>query len=138
MGLLDNLISTAASSLLQDTDGDGQIQAIELFQQLVQQQNGVAGLLNVLQQGDLGNIVQSWVGNGANEAINPNQVQQLLGGDLQQAAANLGLDTNQASTLLAQYLPQLINGLTPNGSVADADGFGLDDIARLAMQSFLK
>lgn len=138
MGLLDNLISTAASSLLQDTDGDGQIQAIELFQQLVQQQNGVAGLLNVLQQGDLGNIVQSWVGNGANEAINPNQVQQLLGGDLQQAAANLGLDTNQASALLAQYLPQLINGLTPNGSVADADGFGLDDIARLAMQSFLK
>lgn len=138
MGLLDNLISTAASSLLQDTDGDGQIQAIELFQQLAQQQNGVAGLLNVLQQGDLGNIVQSWVGNGANEAINPNQVQQLLGGDLQQAAANLGLDTNQASALLAQYLPQLINGLTPNGSVADADGFGLDDIARLAMQSFLK
>jgi len=32
----------------------------------------------------------------------------------------------------------IINAITPNGNAADADGFGLDDIARIVMQNFLK
>ena len=40
--------------------------------------------------------------------------------------------------LLAQLLPQIIDSLTPNGNAQDVDGFGLDDIARIAMKSFMK
>lgn len=138
MSLLNSLLSTAASSLLSDTDGDGKIQAVELFQQLTQQSGGVSAILNQLQQSGLDSAVQSWVGNGDNAQVGAEQVQNALGGDLAQVAAQMGLDSSQASSLLAQYLPQIINGLTPNGSAADADGFGMDDIARIAMQQFLK
>lgn len=138
MSLLNSLLSTAASSLMSDTDGDGQIQAIELFQQLTQQSGGVSAILGQLQQSGLDSIVQSWVGNGDNAQVGADQLQNALGGDLAQVAANMGLDSSQASNLLAQYLPQIINGLTPNGNAADADGFGMDDVVRIAMQQFLK
>lgn len=139
MSLLNSIISTAASTLLSDTNGDGKIQAIELIQQLLQQNGGNMGtLLNQLQQSGLGSAVESWIGNGANANIDANEIQNALGGTLNQAASAVGLDSQQASSLLAQYLPQIINGLTPNGNAADADGFGVDDIVRIAMQQFLK
>lgn len=136
--MLNSLISAAASSLLKDTDGDGQIQAIQLFNQLAQQSGGISGLLSQLQQGDLGNLVQSWISNGANANVDASQIQNALGGTLGQAASQMGLDSAQASNLLAQYLPQIISSITPNGNAADADGFGLDDIAKLVMQNMLK
>lgn len=139
MSFLNSIISNAASSLLTDTDGDGQIQAVQLVQQLLQQNGGnVGALLSQLQQSGLGSAVESWIGNGANANIDASQVQNALGDNLNQAAANLGLDSNQAGNLLAQYLPQIINTLTPNGNAADADGFGMDDIARIAMQQLFK
>ncbi len=136
--MLNSLISAAASSLLNDTDGDGQIQAIELFNQLAQQNGGISGLLNMLQSGDLANIAQSWISNGANASVDASQIQNALGGSLGQAAASMGLDASQASNLLAQFLPQIINSLTPNGNAADADGFGMDDVAKIAMQAMFK
>lgn len=139
MSFLNSIISNAASSLLADTDGDGQIQAVQLVQQLLQQNGGnVGALLSQLQQSGLGSAVESWIGNGANANIDASQVQNALGDNLNQAAANLGLDSSQAGNLLAQYLPQIINTLTPNGNAADADGFGMDDIARIAMQQLFK
>lgn len=139
MSFLNSIISNAASSLLADTDGDGQIQAIQLVQQLLQQNGGnVGALLSQLQQSGLGSAVESWISNGANANIDASQVQNALGDNLNQAAANLGLDSSQAGNLLAQYLPQIINTLTPNGNAADADGFGMDDIARIAMQQLFK
>ena len=140
MGLLDSLGSLAsAANLLSDTDGNGQIQAVDLFQQLVQQNGGNIGdLLGKLQQGGLGDVVGSWIGNGANANVDASQLQNALGGNLQEAAAKLGLDANQAGSLLAQYLPQIVNTLTPNGNAADADGFGLDDIASLVMKNLFK
>lgn len=139
MSFLNSIISNAASSLLADTDGDGQIQAVQLVQQLLQQNGGnVGALLSQLQQSGLSSAVESWIGNGANANIDASQVQNALGDNLNQAAANLGLDSNQAGNLLAQYLPQIINTLTPNGNAADADGFGMDDIARIAMQQLFK
>lgn len=140
MGLLDSLTSLAsASDLLKDTDGNGQIQAVDLVQQLLQQNGGDLGaLLNQLQQGNLGSVVQSWIGNGANASVDANQIQNALGGDLNAAAAKVGLDVNQAGQILAQYLPQIVNSLTPNGTAADANGFGLDDVARLVIGNFFK
>ena len=111
MSLLDNVINAATSAI----SGNGeQSQAMQLVSQLIQQNGGNVGdLLGKLQQGG-------------------------LGGSLSNAAAKVGLDTGSASNLLAQYLPNIINAITPNGNAADADGFGLDDIARIVMQNFLK
>ena len=119
MSLLDNVINAATSAI----SGNGeQSQAMQL----------------VSQQGGLGDALQSWIGTGSNASVDAAQIQNALGGSLSNAAAKVGLDTGSASNLLAQYLPNIINAITPNGNAADADGFGLDDIARIVMQNFLK
>lgn len=136
MGFLDSLISTAASQLGGNSQ---QNQAIQLVMQLIEQNGGnVGGLLAQLQQGGLGDALQSWIAQGGNQSISGGDIEQALGGSLGQAAQQVGLDSNQAGSLLAQFLPQIIDAITPNGTAADADGFGLDDIARIAIQQFLK
>ena len=135
MSLLDNVISAATSAM----SGGEQGKAVELVTQLVQQNGGNVGdLLSKLQQGGLGDALQSWIGTGSNASVDASQIQNALGGSLADAAAKVGLDTSSAGNLLAQYLPHIIHALTPNGNAADADGFGLDDIARIVMQKFLK
>lgn len=132
MGLFDNLVNVALSAVGGETQKQGQL--VQLLAQLAEQNGGFAGLLQKLQQGDLASIVQSWIGQGANQAVSAALLQSVLGGGLQTAAQKVGLDNQQASSLLAEYLPQIVNAATPNGSAADADGFGLDDVARIAMQ----
>ena len=136
MSLLDNVISAATSAM----SGSGeQGKAVELVTQLVQQNGGTVGdLLSKLQQGGLGDALQSWIGTGSNASVDASQIQNALGGGLADAAAKVGLDASSAGNLLAQYLPNIIHALTPNGNAADANGFGLDDIARIVMQKFLK
>ena len=82
---------------------------------------------------------KAWIGTGSNASVDAAQIQNALGGSLSNAAAKCGLGYRAAqANLLAQYLPNIINAITPNGNAADADGFGLDDIARIVMQNFLK
>ena len=133
MGILDSLLDTAMSSL---GGGDGQQnQAMKLVMHLVQQNGGnIGGLLSQLQQGGLGDVLQSWIGSNSNESVSAGEIENALGGHLGQAAQAVGIDTQQASGLLAQYLPQIIDTMTPNGQASDADGFGLDDVVRLAQQ----
>ena len=133
MGILDSLLDTAMSSL---GGGDGQQnQAMKLVMHLVQQNGGnIGGLLSQLQQGGLGDALQSWIGSNSNESVSAGAIENALGGHLGQAAQAVGIDTQQASGLLAQYLPQIIDTITPNGQASDADGFGLDDGVRLAQQ----
>ena len=116
--------------------GDGQQnQAMKLVMHLVQQNGGnIGGLLSQLQQGGLGDVLQSWIGSNSNESVSTGAIENALGGHLGQAAQAVGIDTQQASGLLAQYLPQIIDTMTPNGQASDADGFGLDDVVRLAQQ----
>ncbi|HEY3902148.1 MAG TPA: YidB family protein [Chthoniobacter sp.] len=80
--------------------------------------NGLAGLAQQFEQQGLGHLMQSWVGNGTNLPITPDQVQQVLGNQyVEQFAAQHGVDLNTASSLIAQVLPQLVNHATPNGQI---------------------
>lgn len=135
--MLNNLVGSVLTSLVSDNDPNTTT-PMELVVQLINQSGGVESLMNMLQQGGLGEALNSWVSNGANQAVSGNQLQDALGSTLGQAAANVGLNSNQAGDLLSQVLPQVINGLTPNGSAADANGFGMDDIACIALQQFLQ
>ncbi|MDO5058992.1 MAG: YidB family protein [Neisseria sp.] len=132
MGLMDSLIGAAASAM------GSQNNSSNLIMQLIEQAGGIGGLMNKLQQGGLSEALNSWIGNGANEAVSGEQIQNALGSLIAPVAEKLGMNSTQASDLIAQNLPSLINGLTPNGNAADADGFGLDDIARIALQQFMK
>jgi uncharacterized protein YidB (DUF937 family) len=82
---------------------------------------GLQGVLGQFQQAGLAEHVESWVGNGANQAITGDHVQQALGSDQVQALAQqAGMDPAQASEGLASLLPEIVNHLTPNGGVPDS------------------
>jgi uncharacterized protein YidB (DUF937 family) len=85
---------------------------------LIQQNGGLPGLLQKFQQSGLGQHAESWVSSNANLPISADQLHQVLGsGAIASIASQLGMDHAQVSGGLAQLLPQLVNQLTPNGSV---------------------
>jgi uncharacterized protein YidB (DUF937 family) len=81
---------------------------------------GINGLVQAFQSNGLGGVVSSWIGTGANQAITPDQIQQVLGsGAVQAMAQKLGVSPGAAGATLAQLLPTVIDKLTPNGTVPE-------------------
>ncbi|VVE63393.1 hypothetical protein PAN31117_01223 [Pandoraea anapnoica] len=99
---------------------------------LLGQLGGLGGLAQVLNQGGLGEALNSWVGTGANQAVSADQVTQALGpgGQLQQLASSAGVSESEAAQELSDLLPKVVNQLTPNGSLPQ----GSLDLASLAQQ----
>ena len=82
---------------------------------------GLNGLVQTFEQQGLGGVAQSWVGTGPNQAITPEQIQQVLGNEkLQAFAQEHNIDMNQVSTQLAQFLPMVIDRMTPHGTIPPA------------------
>lgn len=81
---------------------------------------GLQGLIQSFEEKGLGEVVSSWVGSGENMPISGELVQQVLGNEKVQAIADkLGISTQDASDHLAEVLPQVVDKLTPNGSVEE-------------------
>jgi uncharacterized protein YidB (DUF937 family) len=90
------------------------------LQSAIQQEGGIDGLVAKLKAGGLGSQVDSWVSTGENQAVEPAQLQQALGPDtVQRLSSGSGLDIGKLLPLLAMFLPQIINMLTPKGNVPD-------------------
>ncbi|AOK52930.1 YidB family protein [Burkholderia stagnalis] len=82
------------------------------------QPGGLNGLIEKFKAGGAGDIIGSWVGTGENQPISPDTLQNVLGSDAIGAlASKVGIDPGQVSGILAQVLPHVINGATPNGEV---------------------
>ncbi|KVC43909.1 hypothetical protein WL88_27770 [Burkholderia diffusa] len=82
------------------------------------QPGGLNGLIEKFKAGGAGDIIGSWVGNGENQPISPDTLQNVLGSDVVGSlASKVGIDPSQASSILAQVLPHVVNGATPNGEV---------------------
>lgn len=79
---------------------------------------GLGGLMSSFQQAGLGHIMDSWVGNGANQSVSPSQLQSVFGeGQVQNMASQAGMQPHDFLSQLSQHLPQAVNGMTPNGSL---------------------
>lgn len=101
-------IGSAIASLLGDSEGN-----LDL-----------AGLANKMaSSGDLGNVISSWLGNGANSAISPESITALLGeGPINDFASQLGTDTSGAAASLAEVLPQIMDKSSSGGSLLESAG----------------
>jgi len=76
----------------------------------------LGGLMDKLQKGGLGNVVNSWVGSGQNHPVSPGQLGPALGPDiLKTLAQRSGLSEEDLIKQLSQVLPGLVDKLTPNG-----------------------
>jgi uncharacterized protein YidB (DUF937 family) len=115
MGLLDSLLGGISGKT---GEGGGATALVGAVGALLEQNGGLQGLANKFSQGGAGNAFASWVGIGENQAISTDQIQKVLGSDQVRAlAGKMGIDPAQASTLLAQYLPKVVDKLTPQGKV---------------------
>ena len=93
----------------------------------IEQTGGLDGLVGKLRDGGLSSEVDSWVSTGPNQQVDPQRLGQALGPDtVQQLSAGSGIDIGALLPLLAMFLPQIIDMLTPNGS---APSGGLDGAA---------
>ena len=80
--------------------------------------SGLGNLIREFQERGYGRAVQSWVSNGSNETMTPNDLAKALGPDtLQALAQQTGLPHSDLLASLCQHLPDLIDQLTPNGRV---------------------
>ena len=126
--LLDQLKSQLGGILAAETAGAEGAQSpahdphamLESVVNLIGQHGGLGGLLDKLKAGGLGNAVSSWVGTGDNQTVPANQLESAIGANaISQITAKLGITKEQASSLLAQYLPMVIDRLTPRGKVEE-------------------
>jgi uncharacterized protein YidB (DUF937 family) len=118
MGLLDSILGAMGGK--GDASG-GATALIGVVGGLLAQSGGLQGLANKFSQSGQGNVFSSWVGMGENEPVSPNQIQSVLGSDqINALAAKMGIDPAQASHFLAEYLPKIVDKLTPTGKVDPA------------------
>lgn len=77
---------------------------------------GLGDLLNQLQQGGHGDAANSWVSKGENKPIAPGDLASALGADqIDTLSAQSGLSREELLSGLSQYLPQVVDHLTPDG-----------------------
>jgi len=90
-------------------------------------------------EGGLGSVISSWIGSGENEAIDGDQLSNLLGSDaINSFADKLGIDTDTALSGLTDAFPNMVDQATPDGSsMLDSLG-GLDGIMGMAGKLFGK
>jgi uncharacterized protein YidB (DUF937 family) len=134
--MLDKILGSVVSGVLGGEAGkQGQVMA--MINALLSSQGGIQGLLAKFQQSGLDDILQSWLGTGENKSISPTQVEDVFGKqELQQAAQQAGVkDEAEASDLLSQFLPQIVDKLSPNGAV---DQSAVNDLLSKGVQSVLK
>jgi uncharacterized protein YidB (DUF937 family) len=126
--LLDELKSQLGGILAAETAGAKGAQSpahdphamLESVMELIGQHGGLGGLLDKLKASGLGDAVSSWVGTGDNRPVPANQLESAIGADtINQIIAKLGVTKEQASALLARYLPMVIDRLTPHGKLEE-------------------
>jgi uncharacterized protein YidB (DUF937 family) len=87
---------------------------------------GLEKALGQLDEKGLGDKAKSWIGTGANEAISSDQVKDVLENDqIEAVAKKLGVSPDQAADAIAEYLPKIVDQVSPDGKLPG--GVDLDD-----------
>jgi uncharacterized protein YidB (DUF937 family) len=134
MSLFDTLITQALGAMNNSSNqsGSGNAALMDLVTGLVtgtaaEGQGPAAGgglktLLAAFSSNGLGEVAASWVSTGQNLPISAEQLQSVLGsGQIQAMAGKLGFSSADTAQLLSQLLPQVVDRLTPDGEVPEAN-----------------
>lgn len=136
--MLGNILGSAASSILNNS-GNSQSTAMQLIQALLQSQGGIEGIIKRFQESGLEGILKSWISTDEeNQPISANQVVEVVGQEnMSQAAEKVGVSEFDASNLLAEYLPKMVDMLTPNGQLPDLNNLNVNDLMAQAAKGIL-
>lgn len=117
MGLFDTLAKNALGSML---GGSSKQDPAAMLSGLLSEAGGIEGLMSQFQSAGFGSQFASWVSTGENQPLAEDQMQSAIGAEaLQGLASKLGMNAGAVLPLLAQFLPQVIDKLTPQGQIAD-------------------
>jgi uncharacterized protein YidB (DUF937 family) len=98
-GIDTDTISEALGSLFSSNDGEGGFD--------------ISSIISNLSNGNLMEVVSSWIGSGENQPINPDDVTELVGTDkIEEFANKLGVDFESAKKALADALPAVVDKAT--------------------------
>lgn len=139
MGLFDQIASGLVKSVFQEVESRA---LPALLQQMLKGTDlgSIGGLLGKLQESGLDKQVSSWLGNGANMQISPDDLRGALGSDrLRELAQRMGLPIEDLLGTLSRQLPEAVDQMSPNGTLEEdappsasggslADQAGLSDI----------
>ncbi|GAB1672791.1 YidB family protein [Mannheimia haemolytica] len=134
--MLGNILGPLASSVL---SGNNQSTATQLIQNLLASQGGIEGLIAKFQQGGLDDVLRTWISSDEDNApVSGEQISNVFGQEnIQNVAQEAGVDAADASDLLAQFLPKIVDTLTPNGNVEDLKNFDANDLLAQAAKGIL-
>ena len=87
------------------------------------QTGGLQGLIQSFKDKGLDGVVSSWIGTGENLPISAEQLTSVLGSShLQEMAQKVGLPVDGLTEKLSVLPPQVVDQLTPTGSVPEEGG----------------
>ncbi len=96
------------------------------------------GLVGMFKEKGLGSIAESWLGDGANEAVSPDQLKEVIGSDkIAELAAQFGGDESSLLSGLSEALPQMVDKSSSGGSLLDSVG-GIQGALGMAKKFFGK
>ncbi|MDZ4287898.1 MAG: YidB family protein [Prosthecobacter sp.] len=111
MGLFDSIAKHALGGFMGG-------QQAGLLDGLLREAGGLTGMMERFGAAGLLDVFASWVSTGPNQPILPSQLESVMGADaLRGLAARVGFDVQTLLPLLAQFLPQIVDRLTPQGTI---------------------
>jgi uncharacterized protein YidB (DUF937 family) len=107
MGLLDGLLGGIIGAEMATTVNN-----------IIAKHGGLGGVVKEFQAQGLGGTIKSWISTGENLPISPEQLQKVLGSEtMTNLAAKVGMTPEELSAKLSTVLPQVIDKMTPNGTI---------------------
>jgi uncharacterized protein YidB (DUF937 family) len=137
MGLLDTVLGSVLGGGGQSAQPGGAGALMQIVAAMLANQGsgaggglgGLAGLAEQFQRGGMGDVMNSWIGKGENQPIAPDQLGNVLGGDLLgKLTQQTGMGQGDLLGQLSQLLPQMVDQATPEGRIPEG---GLGDIGAI-------
>ncbi len=86
---------------------------------------GMSGILGKFDAAGMGDKVKSWTGDGPNQPLTGDEVEKALGKDtIDEMAKSAGGTPDSMKSGLAGMLPDLVDKLSPGGTIPGADQIG--------------
>ena len=119
MSMLDGIIGNVLGGMLGSNNSSAQQNPLlQAALQILQQNGGIGGIVERFRQSGYAAQADSWVSTGQNQPIDGDVLSQVLGaGTLDQIAGKLGLPRREAADQVASALPDVVDRMTPQGSV---------------------
>lgn len=77
---------------------------------------GIEGFADRLREGGLSDALDSWISTGPNLPVGASEIVAALGdGQIEQLSSAFGISADRLPELLAQFLPVIIDRLSPDG-----------------------